>query len=100
MLNARQVGLLPSLTAREFRGTLRFGKNEFAVDDVAGAVAGGRLAGQLSFRSGEDGVKAHAKLSLTGAEAASLLPSGARPPVSGSLGFSGDVEGVGLIRRR
>jgi large subunit ribosomal protein L24 len=95
-LNARQVGLLPSLTAREFRGTLRFGNNEFAIDDMAGAVAGGRLAGQLSFRSGEDGVKAHAKLSLIGAEAASLLSSGARPPVSGSLGLSGDVEGVGL----
>jgi large subunit ribosomal protein L24 len=95
-LNARQVGLLPSLTAREFRGTLRFGNNEFAIDDVAGAVAGGRLAGQLSFRSGEDGVKARAKISLAGAEAASLLPSGGRPPVSGSLGLSGDVEGVGL----
>jgi large subunit ribosomal protein L24 len=95
-LNARQVGLLPSLTAREFRGTLRFGNNEFAVDDMAGAVAGGRLAGQLSFRSGEDGVKASAKLSLIGADAASLLSSGARPPVSGSLGLSGDVEGVGL----
>jgi large subunit ribosomal protein L24 len=94
--NARQVGLLPSLTARQFRGTLRFGKNEFAIDDVTGAIAGGRLAGQLSFRSGEDGVKARAKISLTGFEAASLLPSGARPSVSGSLGLSGDVEGVGL----
>ena len=88
-LKARRVDLLPRLTAREFRATLRFGKHEFAFDDMTGAVAGGRLAGQLSFRSAEDGVKAQAKISLTGADAASLLPSGARPPVTGSLGIVG-----------
>ena len=61
-----------------------------------GDIAGGRLAGQLSFRSAEDGVKAHGKFSLTGVDAASLLPSGARPPVTGSLALSADVEGSGL----
>ena len=89
-LKARRADLLPQLTAREFRATLRFGKDEFAVDDMTGDVAGGRLAGQLSFRSAEDGVKAQAKISLTGVDAASLLPSGARPPVTGSLAFSAD----------
>jgi large subunit ribosomal protein L24 len=59
-------------------------------------VAGGRLAGQLSFRAAEDGLKAKAKISLTGVDAASLLPPGARPPVTGSLAFSADVEGAGL----
>ncbi len=95
-LKARRVDLLPRLTAREFRATLRFGRHEFALDDMTGAVAGGRLAGRLSFRSAEDGVKAQAKISLTGVDAASLLPSGARPPVTGSLGLSADVEGTGL----
>ena len=57
-LKARRVDLLPRLTAREFRATLRFGRQEFALDDMTGAVAGGRLAGQLSFRSAEDGLKA------------------------------------------
>ena len=95
-LKARRVDLLPRLTAREFRANLRFGKDEFAFDDMAGDIAGGRLAGQLSFRSAEDGLKARAKISLAGADAASLLPSGARPPVTGSLDFSADVEGTGL----
>ena len=95
-LKARRVDVLPRLTAREFRATLRFGKDEFAFDDMTGAVAGGRLAGRLSFRSAEDGLKARVKISLTGVDAASLLPSGARPPVTGSLGFSADVEGAGL----
>jgi len=95
-LQARRVGVLPRLTAREFRASLRFGKDEFAFDDMTGAVAGGRLAGQLSFRATEDGLKAQAKILLTGVDAASLLPSGARPPVTGSLAFSADVEGAGL----
>jgi uncharacterized protein involved in outer membrane biogenesis len=95
-LKAHRADVLPQLTAREFRATLRFGRREFALDDMTGVVAGGRLAGRLSFRSAEDGVKAQAKISLTGADAASLLPSGARPPVTGSLGLSADIEGTGL----
>jgi len=95
-LKAHRVGVLPRLTAREFRASLRFGKDEFAFDDMTGAVAGGRLAGALSFRATEDGLKAKAKISLTGVDAASLLPPGARPPVIGTLGFSADVEGAGL----
>ena len=61
-LKARQVGLLPRLTAREFRATLRLKPNGFAVDDISGAVAGGRLTGALSFQSAQDGLKTHAKL--------------------------------------
>ncbi len=95
-LKARRADLLPQLTARELRVTLRFGENELDVDDISAALAGGQLAGQLSFRTGDDGVKAQAKLSLTGAEAASLLASGARPPVTGALAFSVDLAGTGL----
>jgi uncharacterized protein involved in outer membrane biogenesis len=95
-LKAQRVDVLPRLTARDFRATLRFGRQEFAFDDITGAVAGGRLAGQLSFRFAEDGLKARVKVSLTGVDAASLLPSGARPPVTGSFGFSADVAGAGL----
>ena len=92
----RRVDLLPRLTAREFRATLRLGRTNLPFDDMTGAVAGGRLAGALSFRSAGDGLKAHAKFSLTGADAASLLPSGARPPVTGTLDLSAELEGAGL----
>jgi large subunit ribosomal protein L24 len=95
-LKARRVDVLSRLTAREVRATLRFDKDAFAFDEMTGDVAGGRLAGQLSFRSAEDGLKAHAKISLAGVDVASLLPSGARPLVTGSLAFSADVEGAGL----
>jgi len=87
-LKARRLVVSPRLTAREFRATLRFGKDEFSVDDVSGEVAGGRLAGRLSFQSTPDGLKSSVKLALANVEAAAVLPAGARPPVSGSLDFS------------
>ena len=95
-LKARRVDVLPRLTAREVRAALRFGKNEVVFDDMTGDIAGGRFAGQVSFRSAEDGLKARAKISLAGADAASLLPAGARPPVTGLFGLSAEVEGTGL----
>jgi AsmA-like C-terminal region len=95
-LKARRLDMLPRLTAREFRANLRFAKDEFSVDDMTGAVAGGKLAGRLSFSSGGDGLKAQGKVLLTGVDATSLLPASARPPVTGSLDLSVDVAGGGL----
>jgi len=93
---ARQVGLLPRLTAREFRATLRFEQNGFALDDISGAVGGGTLNGALSFHSSADGLKTQAKLWLAGIDSTSVLPAAARPPVSGALDLSATVEGAGL----
>jgi hypothetical protein len=95
-LKLRRVELMPRLTAREFHATLRLGRNELAFDDMAGVVAGGRLSGTLSFHAGDDGLTAHGKIALAGVEAASLLRAQARPPVTGSLGVSLDVQGAGL----
>ena len=95
-LKARRLELSPQLAAREFRASLRLNKQEFVLDDLTGVIAGGRLAGRISFLSATDGLKAQAKLALTGADAASLLPGGARPPVSGSLGLTVELQGTGL----
>lgn len=95
-LKAGRLEVLPQIMAREFRSTLRLGKNEFALADIGGNVAGGRLAGLVSFRSANDGLKARANISIDGADTASLLASGPRPPVAGALTFSADLEGAGL----
>lgn len=95
-LKARQVALLPNLTALEFQGTLRVTPQDVALDGITASVSGGRLTGALSFGSRQDGVKALARLSLAGADAATLLPAAVRPPVSGTLDVSVDVEGAGL----
>jgi uncharacterized protein involved in outer membrane biogenesis len=94
-LRLKQADLLPQLTAREINSTLRLGKNEIALDDVTGALAGGRLSGQMTLRSTEGGLAAHAKISVTGSDAAALLPVTGRP-ISGSLGLTAEVEGTGL----
>jgi uncharacterized protein involved in outer membrane biogenesis len=95
-LKARRLDALPRLTAREFRGTLRLDKNEFVFDEMSGEVAGGRLTGKLSLRNGPDGLKANAKFGLAGIDAATLMPSGARPAISGKLDLSADLDGNGL----
>ena len=95
-LKARRLEASPRLTAREFRATLRLGKDEFTVDDVSGDVAGGRLAGRLSFQSTTGGLKTTVKLALTNVDATAMLPARARPPVSGSLGLSVEMAGSGL----
>ena len=92
----RRVDVLPQLTAREFSAVLRFGKDALALEDVSGDIAGGRLSGSLSFQSGPDGLSAESKLSLDGADISALLPSAARPPVTGTLALAGEAAGSGL----
>jgi large subunit ribosomal protein L24 len=95
-LQAQRAELLPRLMGREFRATLLLGKDQFSFNDMTADVGGGRFTGQLAFRSTNDGLKAHGKTSLTGADAAALLGASARPPVSGSLVFSTEVDGSGM----
>jgi uncharacterized protein involved in outer membrane biogenesis len=95
-LKVRRLDLPAPLAVREFSAGLRFGKRDFAIDDLAGDIAGGRLAGSLVYKDTDTGLTAQAKLSLTGADAAALLPAAARPPVTGTLDVSADVAGSGL----
>ena len=93
---SRRVDLLPQLTTRAFSATLSFGKNEVALDDIAGDLAGGRISGRLAFKAGPEGLSAASKLALKGADVNALLPSGARPPLTGTLDMSGAAAGSGL----
>ncbi len=88
-LKVHRLDLLPRLTAREFSATLRLASNEFTLDDMSGDVTGGRLTGQISFGSGQNGIKAHGKMALTGVDATSLQPVRTRPAVTGVLNLSG-----------
>jgi large subunit ribosomal protein L24 len=95
-LKVRQFALLPQLIAREFHGTLRFGRNELALADIGGIVSGGRLTGHLSLHSDNDGVTAQGKLALAAVDTASLLRASARPPVAGTLNLEVEAKGTGL----
>jgi hypothetical protein len=86
---------LPNISGRDFRGTLRFGEDRFALDGT-GELGGGRLACSIAFHRTQDGLSAQTKVSLTGADASTLFPAAARPMVTGSLNFTIEGEGSGL----
>ncbi|MEJ2623908.1 MAG: AsmA-like C-terminal region-containing protein, partial [Pseudolabrys sp.] len=95
-LKIRRVRLSPRMSLRQFSATLHAGKNEFALDDMAGALGSGSFGGSLAFKAGDSGVAVTSKLALANVESASLLPAAARPPVTGALDVSADLQGSGL----
>jgi large subunit ribosomal protein L24 len=94
-LNAQRAALTPNLALRNLRTSLNFGKDAVSLNGMTGELAGGRFEGQLSLRSTDSGLAARGKFSLTGADTASLIGA-ARPPVSGALDITADVEGAGF----
>jgi large subunit ribosomal protein L24 len=95
VLNATRAELTPTISARQFHGKLVLGADEVALDDASGSVAGGQIAGKISFKNGLDGMAARFDVSLNNADAAALLPAAARPPVSGRLSAQMKLEGSG-----
>jgi large subunit ribosomal protein L24 len=93
---ASRATLTPTLTARQLRGALRVGPAELALENVEGVLAGGRASGQLALRRGADGLAASGRVSLVGADAATLLPGEGRAPLNGRLGLQAGFEGAGL----
>ncbi|HET8545896.1 MAG TPA: AsmA family protein [Pseudolabrys sp.] len=90
-----RVELLPNVNGRDLRGTVRFGGDNIALDG-AGEMAGGKLAGIITFRNVQDGLDAHVKMSLAGADAAALFSGVVRPPVAGLLNLNLEGEATGL----
>jgi large subunit ribosomal protein L24 len=94
-LRAGRAELLPDITGRDLRGTLRLDGNTLVLEG-AGDLAGGKLDGTVTLRSAPDGLSAQAKISLAGADAAAFTPGTARPPVTGSLDLGIEAEGAGM----
>ena len=95
-LKVERARLLAQQIVRALNATLRFGKDELAVEDVTGNLAGGRLSGGIAFRSAVDGLTTQARMSLTRADVAALLSATTRPPVTGFLDLTAEAEGTGL----
>ncbi len=95
-LMLKQAKLLPQMTASDIKATLRLGKDDIVLADVAGHLAGGPMSGQISFRRRDDGLTAQAKISVTGADAAAWSAAATQPPVRGKGAVTAEVEGTGL----
>ncbi len=86
----------PGLSAEKAGATLRFSPSEIALDDISAVLARGQLSGAVVLRKRADGIGLQQRLSLKGADAASLLAAkGEGTPVSGGASLQIDVEGSG-----
>jgi large subunit ribosomal protein L24 len=95
-LRAHRLDLTPRLVVREAHATLKFAPDRVAADDVTGTLAGGQLKGKVAFARNADGTGTTLSASLVKADASALIASGARPPLSGAIGFNLDLDGSGL----
>src|SRR5205823_5174613 len=74
----------------------RFGGGEASFEDLDARFGGGRALGQLSLRSGPEGLAARGRLALSDIDLASVMPAEPRPILGGRLGLQVEAEGVGL----
>ena len=93
---ARRLDVTRQIAVREFRAMLRFADREFIVDEMSGDIGGGQLAGGMTWQDTDLGLTAKADISVKGADAATMLPVGARPPITGKLDVAATVSGSGL----
>ncbi len=93
-LKSARVTLTPKLAARDVRGVLRFGESEFAVQAIDGSLAGGRIAGDLTFLRRAEGLTARSRIKLAAANAAELLPGDGL--LTGRLTLDVTAEGTGM----
>jgi len=93
---ARRLDVTRQIAVREFRAVLRLADREFAVDDMSGDIGGGALGGAMTWRDTDLGLTTKATLSVKGADAATLLPSGVRPPITGKLDLAAELGGSGM----
>jgi uncharacterized protein involved in outer membrane biogenesis len=94
VVKSARVTLTPKLAARDVRGVLQFGDSELALQAIEGDVAGGRLAGELSFMRRPEGLTARSRVQVAGANAAELLPGDGL--LSGRLTLDVNIEGTGM----
>ncbi len=95
-IKSARVALTPKLAARDVRGVLNFDGSDLTLADIDGALAGGRIAGGMTFVRRVDGLTARAQVKLTGGNLAELLPGDGPPSLTGRLTLDVAAEGTGL----
>ncbi len=98
-ISAAQANLTPSWQVSKFVTALRFSGNDMRVDDVAGELLGGRLAGELTIRRGGDTLGLQGRIAVTDADAAQLLFGEGAAPLTGQAALTLQLEGMGRSPR-
>jgi hypothetical protein len=92
-LRVGRVTLSPQLGVANMRSTLQFGQGSFALEEIDGSVAGGRVAGSISFERGEEGLSIDTHVRFAGANLADLLPG--EGALTGRATIELDLQGTG-----
>jgi hypothetical protein len=92
-LRVGRVALSPQLGVANMRAVLQFGQGSFALEEIDGSIAGGRVAGSLNFERGEDGLSLDTHVRFTGANLADLLPGDGA--LAGRATIELDLQGTG-----
>jgi uncharacterized protein involved in outer membrane biogenesis len=94
VVKSPHVALTPRLAVKTASAVVQLDQTGFAIKDIEGGLAGGRIAGEFSLWRGADGVSTRGKLQATGADIAELVRGGP-PPLSGRLTGEIELEGTG-----
>ena len=93
--SATRAALTPALEIRQMKGSLRLTPTEAALEDIEGVLAGGKLQANVTLQSAGEGTSAVARLALSGADAAALVPGDARSPLTGRVSLQLEAKGSG-----
>lgn len=94
-LSASRAVLTPLIALREAYADARLGDGEIALEDVAGELAAGRMNGAVTFRRVGDGAALHARVALSDADPAALLPGSGRAAIAGRASVQVEADATG-----
>jgi large subunit ribosomal protein L24 len=87
---------LSGAAIKDLAGILKFESSGFALADVTGRMADGRLALSAEVRRERAGLTLHSHVKLTNADIPVLLAGALRAPAGGRISLEADLAGQGL----
>jgi large subunit ribosomal protein L24 len=92
-LRIDRVSLSPLLTVADMRGILQLGHDSFSIEEMSGAIAGGRLAGSMNFERGDGGLKLDSHVRLAAVNLEEIIPSSGA--LTGRATIDLNIQGAG-----
>jgi uncharacterized protein involved in outer membrane biogenesis len=87
---------MAGVATKDLAGTVKFEPSGFALTDVTGRMADGRLALGAEVRREHAGLSLRSHVKLTNADMPVLLAGALRVPAAGRISLEADLEGQGL----
>src|SRR5262249_3383061 len=87
---------MAGVATKDLAGTVKFEPSGFALTDVTGRMAEGRLALGAEVRREHAGLSLRSHVKLTNADVPVLLAGALRVPAAGRISLEADLEGQGL----